>query len=125
MKIPKLCLHGASLSPLCGLVTGFSSSMLNLAELSSSTFAGSVGQFGNLRSVFLWESALCPGASQGLSLLAGMQGCWYLASTALRLSWAELLGAAGRQDAGVWLRGVCWEEGLNISSALIPGGPSP
>lgn len=65
---------------------------------------------------------------QGLSLLGGMQGSWCFASTAHVLSqpfWAELLGAAGRQDAGVWLRGICWEEGLNISSALIPGGPSP
>lgn len=70
----------------------------------------SVRQFGNLCSVFLWEFALCFGASQGLSLLAGMQGSHYPASTTHRLS-QLLLGAAGGQDAGVWLRGVCWEEG--------------
>lgn len=86
MKTPKLRLRGASLSSLCGLVAVFSSSILNLTELSSSTPARSVGKFGSLFSVFLWEFALCPGASQGLSLLAGMQGSWYPARTAHRPS---------------------------------------
>lgn len=55
-----LCLHDASLSPLCGFgfvffffFVVFSSSVLNLAELSSSVPAVSVGQFGSLYSVFL------------------------------------------------------------------------
>lgn len=84
----------------------FSSPVLNLAKLSSSTPAESVRQFGNLYFVFLWEFALCFGVSQGLPLLAGMQGSGFPASTTHRLS-QLLLGAAGGQDADVWLRGVC------------------